>query len=89
MAATAISKKKTRKTNINGIQKKMKKFFITYAVNFANIPIRVCPASIFAKSRIERLKGRIAKEKTSITTMKSNKTFGTFCGTKSLKNFNP
>ena len=48
----------------------------------------VCPASIFAKSRTERLKGLIKYETISITTRKGSSTFGTPLGIKRLKKAN-
>lgn len=54
-------------------------------MNFEKIPIRVWPASMLAKSLIAKLKGLIAKEKTSIAIIKSNKIVGTPFGTKKLK----
>lgn len=58
-------------------------------MNFEKIPIRVWPASMLAKSLIAKLKGLIAKEKTSIAIIKSNKIVGTPFGTKKLKNLKP
>ena len=53
------------------------------------MPIKVCPANIFAKSRIDKLNGRIQKEKISIKIIKSNKIFGTPFGLNKLKKRRP
>ena len=80
---------KTKITKINGSRNKKIKFFIIKAQNWAKIPIKVCPANILAKSRIDKLKCLITKEKTSVKIMKSNKILGTPLGTKNEKKRKP
>lgn len=50
---------------------------------------RMCPANIFAKSRMLELNGRIRNDKISITINKGSNHIGMFEGKKILKNFTP
>ena len=57
----------------------------TETAKLPTINKRVCPASIFANKRIDRLKGRIKQDVTSIKTKKASKKEGTPAGIKNLK----
>lgn len=83
----AIQNSKTIiKTMNNKGKNEIKAYFLkTLKINALSIFNSVCPASIFAKSRTDKLKGLIKYDTTSITTRKGIKGFGTPLGTKRLK----
>ena len=84
----AIQNSKTIIKTINSKGKnEIKAYFLkTLKINALNIFRSVCPASIFAKSRTDKLKGLIKYDTTSITTRNGIKGLGTPLGTKRLKN---